>query len=73
MREWLETEASDGFNVMFHTVPSGLHEFVDLVIPELQWRGLFRRTYEGATLRERPGLPRPDNQFFSPGRASKAT
>jgi hypothetical protein len=66
-------EASDGFNVMFHTVPSGLHEFVDLVVPELQRRGLFRREYEGATLREHLGLPRPDNQFFPLGRASRAT
>jgi alkanesulfonate monooxygenase SsuD/methylene tetrahydromethanopterin reductase-like flavin-dependent oxidoreductase (luciferase family) len=72
MQEWLETEASDGFNVMFHTVPSGLHEFVDLVVPELQRRGLFRREYEGATLREHLGLPRPDNQFFPIDRPSKA-
>jgi hypothetical protein len=58
---------------MFHTVPAGLHEFVDLVLPELQRRGLFRREYEGATLREHLGLPRPDNQFFPLGRPSKAT
>jgi FMN-dependent oxidoreductase (nitrilotriacetate monooxygenase family) len=72
MQEWLETEASDGFNVMFHTVPSGLNEFVDLVVPELQRRGLFRREYEGTTLREHLGLPRPDNQFFPLSRPSKA-
>ncbi|WP_158921381.1 LLM class flavin-dependent oxidoreductase [Acidisphaera sp. S103] len=73
MQEWLETEASDGFNVMFHTVPSGLHEFVDLVIPELQRRELFRREYEGTTLREHLGLPRPDNQFFPVRQPSKAS
>jgi alkanesulfonate monooxygenase len=73
MQEWLETGASDGFNVMFHTVPSGLREFVDLVVPELQRRGLFRREYEGVTLREHLGLPRPDNQFFPLGRPSKVT
>jgi alkanesulfonate monooxygenase len=73
MQEWLETEASDGFNVMFHTVPSGLHEFVDLVVPELQRRGLFRREYEGTTLREHLGLPRPGNQFFPLSRPSKAS
>jgi alkanesulfonate monooxygenase SsuD/methylene tetrahydromethanopterin reductase-like flavin-dependent oxidoreductase (luciferase family) len=73
MQEWLETEASDGFNVMFHTVPSGLNEFVDLVVPELQRRGLFRREYEGTTLREHLGLPRPDNQFFPVGQPSKAS
>ena len=72
MQEWLETEASDGFNVMFHTVPSGLNEFVELVVPELQQRGLFRREYEGTTLREHLGLPRPDNQFFPLSRPSKA-
>jgi FMN-dependent oxidoreductase (nitrilotriacetate monooxygenase family) len=64
MQEWLETDACDGFNVMFHTVPEGLDDFVDLVVPELQRRGLFRREYEGATLRENLGLPRPANRFF---------
>ncbi len=64
MQEWLETEASDGFNVMFPTVPAGLDDFVDLVVPELQRRGIFRREYEGATLRENLGLTRPENQFF---------
>jgi alkanesulfonate monooxygenase len=64
MQEWLETEASDGFNIMFHTVPEGLDDFVDMVVPELQRRGLFRREYEGTTLRDHLGLPRPENQFF---------
>jgi alkanesulfonate monooxygenase len=64
MQEWLETEACDGFNIMFHTVPAGLDDFVDLVVPELQRRGLFRREYEGATLRDHLGLPRPENRFF---------
>jgi len=64
MQEWLEAEACDGFNVMFHTVPAGLEEFVDLVVPELQRRGIFRREYEGRTLRENLGLPRPANRFF---------
>jgi alkanesulfonate monooxygenase len=65
MQEWLETEASDGFNIMFHTVPEGLDDFVDMVVPELQRRGLFRREYEGTTLRDHLGLPRPENQFFA--------
>ncbi len=64
MQEWLETQASDGFNVMFPTVPMGLDDFVDLVVPELQRRGIFRRGYEGGTLRENLGLARPENQFF---------
>jgi alkanesulfonate monooxygenase SsuD/methylene tetrahydromethanopterin reductase-like flavin-dependent oxidoreductase (luciferase family) len=64
MQSWLESGAADGFNIMFHTVPGGLDDFVELVIPELQRRGIFRREYAGTTLREHLGLPRPENQFF---------
>ena len=64
MQQWLETEASDGFTVMFPYLPGGLDDFVDKVVPELQARGLFRREYEGKTLRENLGLPRPGNRFF---------
>jgi alkanesulfonate monooxygenase SsuD/methylene tetrahydromethanopterin reductase-like flavin-dependent oxidoreductase (luciferase family) len=64
MEEWLLAEASDGFNVMFPYVPGGLDDFVDRVVPELQRREIFRREYEGRTLRENLGLPRPRNQFF---------
>jgi FMN-dependent oxidoreductase (nitrilotriacetate monooxygenase family) len=64
MEEWLFSEGSDGFNVMFPYLPGGLDDFVDKVVPELQRRRLFRRDYEGATLRENLGLPRPENRFF---------
>jgi len=64
MEEWLVTEGSDGFTVMFPYLPGGLDDFVDRVVPELQRRGLFRREYEGKTLRENLGLPRPANRFF---------
>jgi alkanesulfonate monooxygenase len=64
MEEWLQTRASDGFTVMFPYQPLGLDDFCDKVVPELQRRGLFRTEYEGKTLRENLGLPRPKNQFF---------
>jgi len=64
MEEWLETNGSDGFTVMFPYLPGGLDDFVDRVVPELQRRGIFRREYEGKTLRENLGLPRPANRFF---------
>jgi len=64
MEEWLLTDACDGFNIMFPFVPAGLDDFVERVVPELQRRGIFRREYEGATLRENLGLPRPENRFF---------
>jgi len=65
MEEWLMTEASDGFTVQFPYLPGGLDDFCTQVVPELQRRGLFRRDYEGKTLRDNLGLPRPDNRFFS--------
>ena len=49
---------------MFPYLPAGLDDFVDQVVPELQRRGIFRREYEGTTLRENLGLPRPKNRFF---------
>ncbi len=67
MQTWLETGAADGFNIMFPTVPAGLDDFVELVIPELRRRGIFREEYEGTTLREHFGLPRPGNRFLPPG------
>ncbi len=68
MQHWLETGACDGFNIMFPYVPGGLDDFVDRVVPELQSRGLFRRDYEGTTLRDHLGLKRPENRFFATAR-----
>lgn len=64
MEEWLDQGGSDGFNIMFPFLPAGLTDFTDQVVPELQRRGLFRREYEGATLRDHLGLKRPPNRFF---------
>ena len=66
MEEWLTTGGSDGFIIMFPYLPGGLDDFCNKVVPELQRRGLFRKDYEGTTLREHLGLPRPDNRFFQP-------
>jgi len=62
MEEWFVSGAADGFNVMPPYLPGGLSDFVELVTPELQRRGLFRRDYEGRTLRENLGLRRPSNR-----------
>ena len=71
MEEWLRSEACDGFTIMFPYLPGGLDDFVDQVVPELQRRGLFRRAYEGTTLREHLGLPRPENRFFAARKAAE--
>jgi alkanesulfonate monooxygenase len=65
LEEWYRGGAADGFNIMPQVLPAGLDEFVELVIPELQRRGLFRTKYEGRTLRENVGLARPSNRFVA--------
>ena len=71
MEEWLQTRGSDGFTIMFPFLPKGLDDVVDKVIPELQRRHLFRKEYEGKTLRENLGLPRPENRYFTDHSSSK--
>ena len=63
LEEWFINGAADGFNIMPPILPTGLDEFVNLVVPILQKRGLFRTDYEGSTLRENLGLRRPVNRF----------
>ncbi|MCQ6561789.1 LLM class flavin-dependent oxidoreductase [Paenibacillus mendelii] len=67
MEEWFVEEAADGFNICPPYMPGGLDLFVDLIVPVLQQRGLFRTEYEGSTFREHFGLARPDNQFAKKG------
>jgi FMN-dependent oxidoreductase (nitrilotriacetate monooxygenase family) len=63
IEEWFDNDAADGFNIMPAVLPSGLTAFVDRVVPILQERGRFRTAYEGTTLRDRYGLPRPANHL----------
>jgi FMN-dependent oxidoreductase (nitrilotriacetate monooxygenase family) len=56
LEEWFVERAADGFNILPAYFPGGFADFVDLVIPELQRRGLYRRDYEGTTLRDHFGL-----------------
>ena len=63
MEEWITGGAADGFMLLFHTMPSGLRDFVQRVVPELQRRGLMRTEYEAQTLRGHLGLHRPPNRY----------
>jgi FMN-dependent oxidoreductase (nitrilotriacetate monooxygenase family) len=64
LQQWFEDYAADGFNVMPPYFHEGFEDFVELVVPILQERGLFRRDYEGMTLRDHLGLSRPANPYF---------
>ncbi|MGY5059587.1 LLM class flavin-dependent oxidoreductase [Streptomyces sp. 900105755] len=56
---WFRAYAADGFNISFPYLPGPAENFVDQVVPLLQRRGLLPTEYEGTTLRENLGLPRP--------------
>ena len=64
MKEWLQSDACDGFNILFPRVPGSLDDFAARVVNRLQRRQLFRGGYEGKTLRENLRLPRSENRFF---------
>ena len=53
MEEWFTTGAADGFNIQTPYLPGCAEDFVDLVVPELQRRGLFRTEYDGSSLQDR--------------------
>ena len=59
MEQWFAEPACDGFVIAAAHVPGAYEEFVRLVVPELQRRGLHQTEYAGATLRENLGMPRP--------------
>ncbi len=75
MEAWFTTGAADGFNVLPPVLPASLDDFVDLVVPELQRRGLFRERYEETTLRGHLGLSVPNRgvrPIPRPGPAGRA-
>ena len=63
MEEWFDAGAADGFNITPTMLPQGIDDFVELVVPELQRRGVFRTEYEGRTLRENLGLRKPASRY----------
>jgi FMN-dependent oxidoreductase (nitrilotriacetate monooxygenase family) len=68
VQSWFDAGAADGFNIMPAVLPSGLETFVDHVVPILVQRGLFRSEYDGSTLRDHYGLPRPVNRYAAAAR-----
>jgi len=59
LQRWYEAKACDGFMIQVPYLPGGLESFIRLVVPQLQDKGLFRKEYEGTTLRDHLGLARP--------------
>jgi FMN-dependent oxidoreductase (nitrilotriacetate monooxygenase family) len=61
MMERLETGAADGFVLMIDVLPEGMNDVVELLVPELQRRGVFHKEYSHTYLRDslQIGPPRP--------------
>jgi hypothetical protein len=53
LQYWIEETGADGFNLSQHLTPRTFKDFIDLVVPELQRRGLYRTSYENGTYHER--------------------
>lgn len=66
LEDWYTSKACDGFMLSMPVQPRSLRDFVDLVVPELQRRGLRPLDYPGPTLRDNMGLARPADPFERP-------
>ncbi len=71
MQHWFESRAADGFTMIPPYVSQPIEDFVAMVIPELQRRGLFRTEYESRTLRGNLGIPVPPNRWSVAGKAAE--
>jgi len=74
LENWFVNEGADGFNLLPPYVPDTLNDFANLIVPEMQRRGLYRTEYEGTTLRENLGLARPEPVWrcYTPSLRSRA-
>lgn len=70
MQDWFEDDACDGFNITPTHLPGGCEDFVEMITPELQRRGLFRKEYEGKTLRENLGLKQAVSRYAGETKAA---
>ncbi|MBR0668008.1 LLM class flavin-dependent oxidoreductase [Roseomonas hellenica] len=72
MEEWFLNGAADGFNILPPWLPGGLEDVVEMVVPELQRRGLYRTGYESRTLRGNLGIAWPEHRRAGVKRAAIA-
>lgn len=70
--ERVEAQAADGFVLGFPVIGQGLDDFVELVIPVLEERGVYDRNLPGTTLRDHLGLPRRESRYAAPTDAEPA-
>jgi FMN-dependent oxidoreductase (nitrilotriacetate monooxygenase family) len=64
LEQWFVERGCDGYVIGGTHTPGTFEDFVRFVVPELQRRGLYRREYEGDTLRQNLGLPHPSRDYW---------
>jgi len=69
MQEWAEDTDVDGFNLAYAVTPESFEDTVDLLVPELQKRGVYKTEYRQGTLREKLGGAGPRLVAPHPGAA----
>lgn len=62
IQQWYEAGALD-LLLIRQELPSGFDDFIDLAVPILQEKGIFRTEYEANTLRGNLGLSYPENRY----------
>ncbi|MGA2409279.1 MAG: LLM class flavin-dependent oxidoreductase [Candidatus Binataceae bacterium] len=60
LESWVNETDIDGFNLAYAVTPESFSDFVELIVPELQRRGIYKREYRQGTLREK---------LYGPGRS----
>jgi FMN-dependent oxidoreductase (nitrilotriacetate monooxygenase family) len=73
LEQWFVEGVCDGYVLGGTHIPGTYEDFVRFVVPELQRRGLYHTEYEGATLRENMGIPRPVPGAWKNNVAEEAT
>jgi FMN-dependent oxidoreductase (nitrilotriacetate monooxygenase family) len=69
MQEWVEDTDVDGFNLAYAVTPETFEDAVDLLVPELQKRGVYKTEYRAGTLREKLFGKSPRLEAPHPGAA----
>ena len=66
LQEWVSETGIDGFNLAYTVMPECVEDFVDLVVPELQRRGVYKTQYDDGTMREKLFAKGPKLQYPHP-------
>jgi len=53
LQNWFEVSGIDGFNLAYTVMPESVDDFVDMVVPVLQKRGIYKTAYKNGSMRHK--------------------